>query len=152
MSPPGTGERAFTTARVFPFAALPALRALLDERRAVTPPEVPWVFAREDGSPVRDIRSPWVTALRKAGLPARLVHDLRRSAVRNMEAAGVPRSVAMSLSGHKTELIYRRYAIVAAADQRAAVEKLAVLHGARAPEPTPTPARVISIESRRRAG
>jgi len=29
-----------------------------------------------------------------------------------MEQAGVPRSVAMKLTGHKTENVYRRYAIV----------------------------------------
>ena len=37
---------------------------------------------------------------------------LRRTAVRNLERAGVPRSVAMQLTGHRTEAVYRGYAIV----------------------------------------
>lgn len=48
--------------------------------------------------------------------------------MRNLERAGVPRSVAM-LTGHRTEAVYRRYAIVAEADLRDGVGKLATLHG-----------------------
>ena len=33
--------------------------------------------------------------------------------MRNLERASVPRSVAMKLTEHETESIYRRYAIVA---------------------------------------
>ena len=51
-------------------------------------------------------------------------HDLRWTAVRNLERAGVSRSVAMKLVGHKTEAIYRRYAIVAESDLREGVAKL----------------------------
>lgn len=46
--------------------------------------------------------------------------------MRNLERAGVPRSVTMKFTGHKTEAVYRRYAIVAEAD-REGVTKLAKL-------------------------
>jgi integrase len=55
-------------------------------------------------------------------VPGLLKHDLRRSAVRNMEQAGVPRSVAMKLTGHRTETVYRRYAMVSPADLKAAAD------------------------------
>ena len=41
-----------------------------------------------------------------------------------MERAGVPRSVAMKISGHKTESIYRRYAIVSESDIQDATRRL----------------------------
>ena len=40
-------------------------------------------------------------------------------------SAGISRSVAMKLTGHKTEAVYRRYAIVAENDLREAGTKLA---------------------------
>ena len=71
----------------------------------------PFVFQR-DGERIRYVPQAWRTACKAAGCPGRLIHDMRRSAVRTFERAGVPRSVAMSIVGHKTESIYRRYAIV----------------------------------------
>ena len=44
-------------------------------------------------------------------VPGRLPHDLRRTAIRNLERAGVPRTAAMKMVGHRTEAVYRRYAI-----------------------------------------
>jgi hypothetical protein len=52
----------------------------------------------------------------------------RRTAVRNLERTGVPRSVAMKMVGHKTRSIYQRYAIADEGMLRDAAEKLAQLH------------------------
>jgi hypothetical protein len=41
-----------------------------------------------------------------------------------MERAGVARSVATKVTGHRSESVYRRYAIVSDADLREAVKKL----------------------------
>ena len=76
------------------------------------------------GQPVYDFRKAWSHACEQVGLVGMLRHDFRRSAVRNMERAGVPRSVAMKISGHKTESIYRRYAIVNESDIQDATRRL----------------------------
>ena len=85
------------------------------------------------GRPIKSLRRAWLTACRKVGRPGLLPHDLRRSAVRNLERAGISRSVAMKLTGHKTEAVYRRYAIVAEKDLREAGAKLAAELGTDAP-------------------
>ena len=62
-------------------------------------------------------------------VPGHILHDFRRMAVRNLQRAGVPRSVAMKMVGHKTESVYRRYAIVDKAMLRDAAIKLAERRG-----------------------
>ena len=62
-----------------------------------------------------------------AEVSERIPHDFRRAVVRNLQRAGVSRSVAMQLTGHKTEPVYRRYEIVSEADLGAGNEKLAGL-------------------------
>jgi len=102
------------------------LRRLWEETRTLAKKRgapIPWVFYR-DGEPVKDFRGAWETACKAAGVPDLLFHDLRRSAVRRMERAGVSRSVAMKLTGHKTENVYRRYAIVSEGDLSEATKKL----------------------------
>jgi integrase len=84
----------------------------------------PYVFHRPDGTRIKDFRKTWANACEKAGYPAKLFHDFRRSAVRTLERSGVPRSTAMAMVGHKTESIYRRYAIVDEQMHREAAAKL----------------------------
>jgi len=88
------------------------------------------------GKPIKSLRRAWRTACKDAGRPGLLLHDLRRSAVRNLERAGISRSVAMKLTGHKTEAVYRRYAIVAESDLREAGTKLAAALRTAAPSPS----------------
>ena len=89
---------------------------------------VPYMFPNLSGRYVGhrrgDYRKAWATACRKAGCPGMLKHDFRRTEVRNLETAGVPRAVAMKITGHKTENVYRRYAIVSDADLQDAVRRL----------------------------
>jgi integrase len=69
-----------------------------------------------------DFRSQWRQACAKLGYgiynPDTHVyrglrpHDFRRTACRNMINAGIPQAVAMAISGHKTDSMFRRYAIL----------------------------------------
>jgi integrase len=134
-----SGETENGTARVFPFAKYPALRELIHRQRETvreieqrTGQIVPWVFVHENGSQVKSFKRAWKTARRAAGVPGALVHDYRRGTVRSMERAGVPRSTAMALVGHKTESIYRRYCIVDTDMLNEGVEKLAAFTGGTA--------------------
>lgn len=93
-----------------------------------------WVFHRLE-SPIGKCLELWRNACIRAGVPDRIVHDLRCTAVRRLERAGVPRSVAMKLTGHKSEIIYRRYAIVSESDLVLGVGKLAALAGSGGARP-----------------
>ena len=132
---PGTTKN--REGRAFPIT--PALRSVLERRQDLTRQceraqtrIISLVFHRS-GKPILSFRRSWADACKRSGVPGLLFHDLRRSAVRNLERAGIPRSVAMKLTGHKTESVYRRYAIVAEADLRDAGIKLAALASTPSP-------------------
>ena len=102
-----------------------------------------YVFHR-NGHRIRDFRGAWNDACRSAGigygyksaakyvekweseglLPGPIYHDLRRTAVREMDKAGVSRKVAMMRTGHKTESVFNRYNIGTEADMKNAATKL----------------------------
>jgi integrase len=107
-----------------------------------------FVFHR-NGQPIGDFRKAWAGACVSAGLgkmicpkcasesasntceeceiPTRYIgkifHDFRRTASRNMISAGVPQAVAMKITGHRTDSMFRRYAIVNEEQKREALAK-----------------------------
>jgi integrase len=83
-----------------------------------------YVFTRENGQPILDFRKTWTNVCVRACVPGLLLHDLRRTGVRNLRRLGVAESVAMKISGHKTPSIFRRYDITDEADLADAAERL----------------------------
>jgi integrase len=88
-----------------------------------------YVFTREDRNlpsrQVGDFRKLWANVVKEAGIERRiLIHDLRRSAVKNMTERGVDRDVAKAISGHKTDSVFTRYNIVNSKRVLAAVAKI----------------------------
>jgi integrase len=65
------------------------------------------------GTSLKDFRKLWAGAVKRAKHPGLLLHDLRRSAVRNMvQECGIPEAQAMKITGHKTSEMLGRYNIV----------------------------------------
>lgn len=85
-----------------------------------------YLFSRdaEGKMPIVDFRNGWKAAKSAAGMPNLLFHDLRRTAVRNMERSGIPRKVGLKIAGFKTESVYQRYFITTDDDVKAAVMKI----------------------------
>ncbi len=110
-----------------------------------------FVFTRADGKPVLDFRKAWRNLCGQAGLGRMvccncsrpvadekcatcggaklkyvglILHDLRRTAARNLRKAGVAEGVIMRVGGWRTRSIFERYNIVSQADQQDAMRKL----------------------------
>ncbi len=89
----------------------------------------PLVFCRRRGQAVKTFWKRWKTASEAAGCPGRIPHDFRRTAVRNLNRAGIPETVAMKITGHKTRSVFDRYDITSEEDLAEATRKLRALTG-----------------------
>ncbi|MGE3507459.1 MAG: tyrosine-type recombinase/integrase [Vicinamibacterales bacterium] len=114
--------------RTFPMTR--ELREVLEQQRTITENlqrqlkvVCPRVFHRS-GRPIKSFRVAFRSACVEAGCPGRVLHDFRRTAVRNLVRAGIPERVAMQMTGHKTRSVFERYNIVSAGDLREAAKRL----------------------------
>jgi integrase len=122
--------------RVLPLAG--ELSDIIERARTRRRLDCPFVFHR-GGRALKEFRSSSQGACRKAGLAKLLVHDLRRTAVRNLVRAGISEKVAMELTGHKTRSVFDRYNILSESDLRNAVDRVGEYLGKQPSQPTVIP-------------
>jgi integrase len=141
---PGTTKN--RRGRTLPYGLLPELVEVIEaawvehEQLKEAGTICPLVFQRH-GQPIRSFQKAWEAARKRAGCPAKLLHDFRRTAVRNLVRAGVPEKTAMGITGHKTRSVFDRYDIVSEDDLRGALGRLA-----EAGQPAPAAqGRVVKI-------
>ena len=86
-----------------------------------------WIFTNpKTEKPWNDVRTMFHRACRRAEFEGVWFHDLRRSFVTNARRLGVPESVVMKMSGHRTRAVFDRYNIVEEDDLKDAVRRIEV--------------------------
>ena len=128
------GETKNDEAREIPISD--ELYAMLEACHLKRPTGCPFVCNR-DGQPIGDFRRVWYDRCSKLGLGQMeeqgrrrgkyrglIFHDLRRTFVTDAEYAGAPRHEVMKVTGHKTESVYKRYAIDNRAQRQAAMNTI----------------------------
>jgi site-specific recombinase XerD len=114
------GEPKCKEGRWFPLDIDPRLRKTFEEAKEVADRVqrkrgiiIPWCFHSDNGKRrLASFRKDWNVAREKAGLRESILHDFRRTAVRNLLRAGVSQVLIKSMVGMKTNSIFERYAIV----------------------------------------
>ena len=100
-----------------PFFA--GIEEILQRRHGLRRAECPFVF-HHNGRPIKDFRAQWARATEAAKHSGLLVHDLCRSAARNLSRARVPETVASKFMNRETLAIYKLYRVVDSEDLRLA--------------------------------
>lgn len=100
------------------------LRAWFEMAHTARDVECPFIVSWR-GRGIAEVKTAWNKARERAAVPALLIHDLRRTAVRNMIRAGISEKRAMEISGHKTNNMFKRYDITDERDIQADGERLA---------------------------
>ena len=109
--------------RIFRYAVLPEGHQFLNHRLICKSLTGDCCF--REGHQIKNYQAAWHSACKKTNLIGKLLHDNRRTAVRNMSRAGIPDTVTMKISGHKTRSVFDRYNITSEEDLRIAAEKIA---------------------------
>lgn len=91
--------------------------------RDAVPTLTPHVFIK-DLLPISFPYYSWKKAANAIGKPGLIFHDLRRSAVREFIRSGMDERLAMQLTGHRTNEVFKRYRIVAESDLERAREMM----------------------------
>lgn len=112
------------------------LAALIERRwkdRAIGQWLSPWVFHLNQRGPLSDsaFSHRFGLAAAAAGYPGLTPHDMRRSGVRNLLRSGVDRDVVMSISGHRSDSMLRRYNITSPEDKTRAFAQVAAYRRSR---------------------
>jgi integrase len=100
------------------------LRAWLEMAYARRVPECEHIISWR-GQGISEVKTAWKKARERAGVPELLIHDLRRTAARNMIRAGIPEKQVLEIVGWKTRAMLDRYNILDERDVHLAGERLA---------------------------
>jgi integrase len=88
----------------------PEMRGFVEMAMTERNPLCPYMFQYR-GRRLKSPRTAFEAARLAVGLPGLIFHDTRRTAIREMELARIPRRRAMQITGHRTESVYKRYDI-----------------------------------------
>ncbi len=100
----------------------------------------PYVFNFR-GHGLKDPKTAFLRACERGNISDFHFHDLRHCAVTNFRKAGVSDSTIMSISGHKTHAVFRKYDRIDRDDRKEALKRVRLLNDTRM-----TPAVLLSAQ------